>query len=186
MSTAPGVARLFVGLPVPPEVGRKLMQLGPRPQQGVRVIAATEMHITLHFLGSMDTGPVRECLRAVTTPAFSLRLDHPGSFAPRGRRRILWVGVVPSPGLLALHALTAGALRGVGFEPEQRPYKPHITLARLKPVAARQLVEDFERRPFRDAGLEFECRRFALFESETAPEGARYSVIESYPLTGAG
>jgi 2'-5' RNA ligase len=144
------------------------------------------MHITLHFLGSMETGPVRECLCAVAAPAFSLRLDHPGSFAPRGGGRILWVGVVPSSGLSALHALTAEALRGVGFEPEQRPYKPHITVARLKPRAARQWVDDFERRPFGDAGLEYECERFALFASETAPEGARYTVIESYPLTGAG
>jgi 2'-5' RNA ligase len=182
VSPVPGVARLFVGLPVPPEVALTLERLGPRAQEGVRPIPAADMHITLHFLGGMEVAPVRECLRGVKTPAFSLRLGSPGSFAPRGKRRVLWVGVLPAAELVALHGLTGEALGAVGFEPEQRPFRPHITVARLKARAPEQIVGRFENQSFTAAGLEFECCRFGLFQSETAPEGARYSLIDSYSL----
>jgi 2'-5' RNA ligase len=184
--TAPaGVARLFVGLPVPKAVARMLARFAPPAGQGVRPIAASDMHLTLHFLGSMETAPVSESLHAVAAAAFSLRLERLGVFAPRGRRRILWVGVEPAAELLSLHELTATALGAVGYEPERRAYKPHITLARLSGEAAPAVLEAFESQPFGDAGHEFPCRRFALYESVTAPAGARYRIIESFPLGAA-
>lgn len=162
-----------------------LAQFAPPAGRGVRAIAASDMHLTLHFLGRMETAPVSESLRAVVAAAFSLRLERLGLFAPRGRRRILWVGVEPTPELTALHERTAAALGAVGFEPERRAFEPHITLARLNRAAAPEIPEAYERQVFGDAGHELPCDQFALYESVTAPEGARYRILESYPLAEA-
>jgi len=160
-----------------------LFHFGPPAQEGVRLIAEPDMHVTLHFLGSIETEPVRECLRAVDMPAPSLRLDCPGHYSQRGRRRILWVGVHPADQLVALHARTGEALRAVGFEYERRSYQPHITLARLNAKASRDIVAKFENQQFGEIRRDFECEQFALFESETAADGARYRIVESFPLT---
>ncbi len=184
MSAPPGVARLFVALPIPMAIAGSLVGFAPPDGRSVRAIAASDLHLTLHFLGSMETAPVSDVLRAVSAAAFTLRLGCLGCFAPRGRRRILWVGVEPAAQLMALHERTAAALDAVGFEPERRTFRPHITLARLKGAAAEEILETFERQRFDDEGQEFSCRQFALYESVTAPAGARYRIIESFPLAG--
>jgi 2'-5' RNA ligase len=82
----------------------------------------------------------------------------------------------------ALHAATAAALESVGYEREMRPWQPHVTLARLTGTATRSIVEAFERAPPPAAPVEFACGQFALFESETRPEGASYRALERFPL----
>lgn len=154
----------------------------PPPGDAVRRIAPADMHLTLHFLGRAETGVVSRALRPVRGTQLDIRLGRPGHFALRGRKTVLWIGVEPTPSLLALHTTLGAALGAAGFEPESRPYVPHITLARLGPKAPRDLVPAFERQATAGGPAGFTAERFALFASETAPEGARYRVLESFPL----
>jgi 2'-5' RNA ligase len=175
-------ARLFVALPLPVAVTGALAAIQPRAEDGVRLIPPADMHLTLHFLGAADIEAVSRALAVVHMPAFTLRLNEPGHFSPRGRKTILWCGVLPSNELQALHRATAEALEAAGFATEKRPYQAHVTVARLDASLPRTLVDTFE------AGLpgpdppEFECTRFALYESETHATGARYRILESYSL----
>lgn len=186
MSEAPAIARLFVALPLSSPISQTLTRIQPPKQIGVRPVNETDLHITLHILGSSEIDSASEALRNVSAAPFSIAFKRPGHFSLRGRRTILWVGVEPVDELIALHAKTADALRGVGFEPETRPYLPHVTLARLAANAPRSLVESFEQASLPDGKIEIECSQFALYASETAPEGARYRVLDSYPLAAAG
>lgn len=140
------------------------------------------MHITLHFLGRAEVGAVSQALKAVVAPSFTIRFGQPGHFSLRGGKTILWAGIEPSDALLGLHRATAEALEAVGFEPESRRYQPHLTLARLARSAPRTLVDAFERNSLRVA---FDCERFALFASQTHPDGARYQVLSSFDLDQA-
>jgi len=174
--------RLFVGIELPESIGTALARLGPAQAPGVRAMRADEMHVTLHFIGDADPAPVRTALAAVTAPPFEVAVRGTGRFDQRGGRAILFAGVVPSAELTALHAAVGRALAPTGFMPERRRFRPHVTVARLRPAADRGLA-----RAWLAAGSDsdfgaFVARRFVLFDSVTTADGARYVELEAYAL----
>lgn len=162
-----------------------LAGLNPAPTKGVRPVADAGMHITLHFIGRADVETIRQSLSAIRENAFPVLIGRPGEFRLRGQRRILYMSVEPSQALLRLHAQVGSVLESDGFRPETRPYHPHVTLARLGAGAPRDVLAKLEAAALADAAREFLCKNFALFASETAPEGARYRIVRNYPLSGA-
>jgi len=176
-------ARLFVALPVPPQVASVLARLRPLPEDGVRPVADADLHITVHFLGDFEIGPVSRALASVAASGFGVRFDAPGLFSLRNRRKVLWLGVEMSEPLLDLHRMIATALEPVGFRPEQRPYRPHLTLARLSPKAPPKLLEAVADTILPARGAGFRCHEFALYSSETRSDGARYAIIDRFALT---
>jgi 2'-5' RNA ligase len=177
---------LFVAVPVPESMAGQLAKLLPYVGEGVRAIVATDFHVTLHFLGSREISGVSSALQTVEAASFSIRLTRPGVFRLRNRKTILMVGVEPVAGLIDLHRQTATALETVGFVPERRPYVPHITLARLSPKARRGLVDTFCAASLPPGSDEFSCGQFALYASETAPDGACYRILEHWSLVRPG
>lgn len=184
MQILPGMERLFVALPLPAATAGSLDALRPAAGFDQRPIATEDLHVTLHFIGSAEPAVVGQSLAETTMPAFDLVLGKPGHFGRRGRRRILWIGIEPSAPLHELHARVAAALAATGFEPEPRPYIPHVTLARLGPRAPARIVSSFEKTPLPDSARRFHCACFALYASRMPAEGARYSILETYALIG--
>jgi 2'-5' RNA ligase len=94
---------------------------------------------------------------------------------------VLWVGIRGEDALGRLERLAAGfehAARTAGFAAENRPFRPHLTLARASRTgravlpAAREFVSE----------VALEVDRVKLFRSELLPGGARYSVLETFPF----
>ena len=105
---------------------------------GGRPVPEANIHLTLAFLGDVPEARMPELeaiAQAVRFPAFELALDRLGSFR---RARVAWIGcgVVP-PGLLSLESDLSARLRDAGFPLEDRPYAPHVTLARKAAHAVR-------------------------------------------------
>lgn len=138
--------------------------------RAARRVPPEKMHITLAFMGDTPAEQQR-CFESaadeVTGAAFSLTLDHFGHFP---RPRVFWFGPSEVPAALsALAEELASALQPCGFEPEHRPYRPHITLARKvirKPIAE-------------PVPVHWACEEFCLVESA----GGRYSVLQRWQLT---
>lgn len=90
-----------------------------------------DLHMTLHFLGATAEARVQglvELGARVAVGGFSLVLDEIGHWP---RPKVLWAAPSSPPGeLLALHTQLGEGLKGLGFAPERRPYRPHVTLAR--------------------------------------------------------
>jgi 2'-5' RNA ligase len=175
-------ARHFVALPIPVQIARPLVATQPAAADGVRLLDVSELHLTLHFLGTFETARARAALASVRAGCFEVVLTAPGTFGSRGKRTILWYGVAGSPGLLALHAAVGQALTTVGYRPESRRYFPHITLARLGAAAPRGIASAFAELTALPGPPAFTCRSFALYVSETLRAGARYTIVETYPL----
>lgn len=157
---------------------------------GLRWTAPEQWHVTLRFLGSVDDpGPVRAALVAVeATAADVIAVEATGAKAPveapveavlgpevgRFGRTVLHV---PVRGLEGLATAVAAATAHVGDPLDDRPFTGHITLARsrrggvdLRPwcgtaVAGRWRVEEL-----------------TLVESHLGPGGARYDVLDRFPL----
>ena len=174
--------RLFVALPLPPALGDALARLAPASAPGIRPQAAADLHVTLHFLGMAAVDSTRAALRPVAAPAFAVALTLPGQFFARGHPRTLFAGVAPAAPLRELHAMLGRRLEAAGFEPDSRPFVPHVTLARLGKDASADAIAEFLKQALPPEVLRFDCREFALYASETRADGARYRVLERYPL----
>lgn len=176
--------RLFAGLQLPDSVIARLTGLGGGVP-GARWQQPEQVHLTLRFIGNVDGGmfdDVRYALaRAGNGDAFDLQLSGVGNFGEGRRARAIWVGLLESAPLTALQARIESVLVRAGLEPEQRKFKPHVTLARLKNPdmdrVRRFLSENamFRSEPFRvDA--------FHLYSSQLSHNGSIYRIEESYPL----
>lgn len=169
--------RLFFAL-WPDEGTRAALAQSARPLLDActgRPVPAANYHVTLAFLGSVPTGrlePVRAAAGTVRAAAFELGFDSHGHWS---RARVAWLGCRQPPAAAGVLARSLwDALAPLDFEPEPRPFRPHLTVLRdcrgckwqgpLAPV----------RWPVRD---------FVLLCSETLPEGARYEIIQRWPLS---
>jgi 2'-5' RNA ligase len=100
----------------------------------VRWSRPEQLHLTVQFLGEADPAPILAAAQALPRPgALDLEVAGLGTFGGR-RPRVVWAGV-RGPGLEALVALAGAlgqAMAGVGFAPEARAYRPHVTLGRVR------------------------------------------------------
>jgi 2'-5' RNA ligase len=171
-----------VALPLPPALRDALACLAPAAGPGIRPLSPDDLHVTIHFLGMADIAGAKGALAAVAAPAFSATLTLPGQFFARGHPRTLFAGVAPDAPIRVLHAEAGRRLEAAGFALDSKPYVPHITLARLAETASADVIALFLRQRLPPEALRFDCREFALYASDTLPEGARYRVLERYPL----
>lgn len=174
--------RLFVALDLPDQLKQELIRLQPVPQRGVRLTKPEQLHITLHFLGETELEPVTAALATVSSTAFSLRLEGVGRFANRRGPTILWAGIRPSAPLTALHSAIGNALRSTGYLPEDRPYSPHITLARCEPGTPKNIIQEFLERHIQWASPDVSVTEFALYSSRLTPQGSIYQRLKSFEL----
>ena len=174
--------RLFVAIR-PPERIRALLLGTMGGISGARWQSDDQIHLSLRFIGEVDRHRAEDAgaaLAGIHHPRFEVAINGIGAFERRGQPETVWAGVAPHEPLKALHKKVDQAMARVGIEPDQRAYLPHITLARLKRSSGsvRNLLEA-------SGGLRsepFSVDQFALFESQLTPEGAVYTVVESYEL----
>jgi 2'-5' RNA ligase len=185
--------RLFVALEIPEAVRRELARrvAGLRERLPRASWVDPEMaHLTLLFLGETPADRV-PALSAKLREAFAkhppmtLRLSGGGTFPPKRPARVAWVGLDAPDELADVQAdAVAAAVEAVGFEPEDRPFKSHVTLARCDPNWPRDAAEKFAAAFPGEVGPPFRVDRGVLMESKLSPRGARYSVVEAFPLEG--
>jgi 2'-5' RNA ligase len=164
--------RLFVAVWPPDDVLEAIAGLDRPTVDGLRWTGREQWHVTLRFLGPVDDAtPVVEALRAAGAGAREVDAVL-GPAVDRFGRRILHV---PVAGLGPLAAAVRRATAHLGRPPDDRPFRGHITLARSTSVDLRRL-----------AGAAVQGRwtvsRMSLVESILSPAGARYSVLETFPL----
>jgi len=153
---------------------------------GWRWLDPSGIHLTLRFLGEVDEAvdaAARRGWRAAAASSFRcrVRLEGLGCFPPRGRPSVLWVGVAetgPDRQLARLAANVESAARDAGFEPLRRPFLPHLTLARSG--KSRPAMPPDERGFTSRAKIEID--RLTLFRSELLRTGARYTVLDRWPV----
>jgi 2'-5' RNA ligase len=186
--------RLFVAAKVPREVLDRLVraqrELGGRTGSSVRWVRPEGIHLTLKFLGEVEeeaAGRIGETLGAIGSSGFPVACRGIGFFPNRSRPRIVWAGLEePSGRLGELHREVEQRLEPLGFARESRPFHPHLTLGRSRSQRGeRRLVEAAD--PLAgEAFGEFSVSEIHLFQSRLLPDGARYTVLETVPLTGEG
>jgi len=195
--------RLFVAVPLPGPARAAVealvarVRLAPEPAPGqrrdtqdVRWVRMDGLHLTLRFLGPTDPARLPQARSAVTAAAagvasFEMGLAGAGAFPNPARPRVLWLGL--GRGLEALEALSvrlSRALADCGWPHDDRPVRPHLTLARSDGVAAGSLVAGRLLAAAVNLDLTWTADRIVLFESQTGGGPARYLPLLEVPLAG--
>ena len=154
MKERQGTIRSFIAIELTDEARGALARLQDRleeifPANTVRWTAPKNIHLTLHFLGGLrvdHVDQVRSTVRDVVathTPC-SLTLSNLGCFPNTRRPRIVWVGLSGETQLLVALQRELGERlnRAIGFEPESRPYSPHLTIGRIKKGLTQQRLRE--------------------------------------------
>jgi len=185
--------RLFLALELSEEARAALSrarEIFARSLTGWRFVDPAAVHLTLRFLGEVDPEKDRAHRRAWGSAVCGFapvrfQLTGAGVFPGPARPRVLWIGVREDPPEGRIEEIARaleGAARAEGFPPEDRPFHPHLTLARAR--------RDVHATPPRDAvgelGATVECAEVVLFRSDLGPAGARYSPLDAFPLAGTG
>lgn len=182
--------RLFIAVPVPDAVRARVQQVQDRfKEAGVRAswVRPDAMHITLLFLGDTPLDRLPDLEKALTeaarTSPFQVRVQGAGAFPNPARARVVWLGLHDEGHLSALAQALRAALPSDGsLTWDPKPFRPHLTLARLRapsPAIPQALgaLADAE-------GVSFPVDRVVLYQSVLAPEGASHTALAWRPLSG--
>jgi 2'-5' RNA ligase len=180
--------RLFVAVDVPDDlrdtIESEIVDRLRDQVPGARWTRPEGRHLTLKFLGNVEDDRVPVITEAVRSAAgrhaaFEASFTEIGGFPNTRRPRVLWIGI--GEGAEALSALAGSveaAVEPLGFEPEGRPFRGHLTLARF-PKPQRIELPSVVVPPNR-----FAVGEVTLFQSRLHPKGARYTPLERLPLSG--
>jgi 2'-5' RNA ligase len=183
------VIRAFIAVPLDSKIIDKIAGATTelKPQlTGVRWIAPANFHLTLKFLGGIDSTMVERieaCLREQLSlfPRFSINAKGLGVFPGPKRPRVLWVGLTGDQ-LVSLASKVDCALQPLGFAPETRKFTPHLTIGRWRqaeaPKSLGRQLENWRAYEFGKSNVE----SVNLIQSVLAPEGASYNRLATVPL----
>lgn len=181
--------RLFVALDIPPDVRSAIAGLIARVEKtcrGARWVRVQSMHITLKFIGEVQDEKVEPIRRALSdvhaVAAVEMNFRGTGFFPNAKHPRVFWAGIEATPNLGELAAEIERRLEVVGIPREQRPFKPHLTLARFK-------SEDGLPRLHEALAAAGPCEfgrtmasEFHLYQSELKAGGAVHTRLATFPF----
>jgi len=179
--------RVFSAVELPDHVRERLREHVQQLREAVPDAAASwtrveNIHLTLKFFGNVHVDRIPAISDAVSRAVkefstFRIGVGGTGVFPKPSRAQVLWIGVNdPSGELSSLQRQLEIECAKKGFDKEDRAYRPHLTIARLrKPEGARQLADAHLQMKFEPIEIEF--NELVVFRSELSSKGSRYTAI---------
>jgi|SRR5579871_1404614 len=180
--------RLFTALDLPGDVIENLSGLLDRlrPTARIQWSVPANLHVTTKFIGNWPDeqfDELKQGLQQIEPRApIAVRIRNLGFFPNARSPRVFWCGI-EAPGLEDLATATDKATSPLGIPSENRPFSPHLTLARIKePVNLDRLRQTTEALPLLDFGS-FEANSFFLYQSQLRPTGSVYTKLAEFPFS---
>lgn len=192
MKEASQVWRVFCAVELPQEVKARLEDHIGRVRKEVPEAAASwsrveNIHLTLKFFGNVAVDRIPAISAAAERvvrefSAFQIGVGGTGVFPRPSRAQVLWIGVDDLSGKLsALQERLEEECAAEGFPKEDRAYRPHLTIARIrKQEGARRLAEAHLHMEFE--AIQIDIKEVVVFRSELSPKGSRYTPISRVSL----
>lgn len=186
--------RLFVALDIPREA-RDLISSGVASVHlrigGARWVDPGNLHLTLKFIGAYTEEGLPRLEKGIRAAGercapFRAALGGCGAFPSRRRSRVIWVGMCEGAEEAGAVARKLDArLEDAGVRREDRPFRGHITLARLKqPADCSSALEELELCLGELSGIAFDVDEMVLYRSILGPKGPTYVELQRTPLGG--
>ena len=186
--------RAFLAIDPPEEIFKEIIKIQERLRKAIqgdmRWVRPEGMHLTLKFFGYVYDSDVANISHVVKNnvanmKTLMLNVRSMGAFPSVNRPRVLWLGIDgDTDALINLQAEIDAALEGYGFKKEDRPFRPHLTLARIKEYKGLiGLAETVKKNEDYNAGS-FSVSGLTLFKSDLKPTGAIYTKLAHFPFPG--
>jgi len=196
VSHSPEQLRSFIAIELPEEAKEGLARLRKELERDehrfVKWVDPKGIHLTLKFLGNIPSERVTEITEAVQKAAqgispFLLEISGLGAFPSLKQVRVFWVGITGEVDKLSkLQQDIDSALTVLGFAKEERPFTPHLTLARIRegtsPPQRRSFGELVGSTAFEDK-YPVQVRAVRLMRSQLTPAGAVYTCLSVVGLS---
>jgi 2'-5' RNA ligase len=180
--------RLFVGLDLPPATVGSLEALLNRLRPAARIqwSPPANLHITTKFIGEWPEEKLDQLKAALGAlpprQPVSVRIQGLGFFPNARAPRVFWCGI-EAPGLAELAEETDRATETLGIARENRPFSPHLTLARIKErINMDPLQQAIASLPSTEFG-QFTAPGFFLYRSQLRPSGSVYTKLAEFPFS---
>jgi 2'-5' RNA ligase len=181
--------RAFIAVDLAPLPALEPFLKGLSGVRGLKPVDAAYLHVTLKFLGDAEETLVPRIEAAIRSSCegitpFEVEVLGSGTFPPKGSARVVWAGLKGAEPLAAIASRLERSLEPLGFAPENRGFKPHLTLARVKDQSISSTV--------RSIAASYETSKFGakavaevlLKKSVLRPQGPEYSTVVTVPLIG--
>ena len=179
--------RLFIAIEIPDNIRAGFASLlkefrAIAPQ--VKWVRAENLHVTLKFLGETESaklGALQNVLSGLrSTDPVNLEFRGLGFFPNEKRPRVFWAGMEASANLKTLAADIDQAVHRLGFPLEDRPFAPHLTLARFQPPGIPPKLLQAVREKSAQAFGSLRTGETHLIESKLKPTGAEYTTVQTF------
>ncbi len=184
--------RVFCAVELPDVVRARLEDHVGRLRKDVPDAAASwsrveNIHLTLKFFGNVEVKRSQKISEAAERavrefPPFQIGVGGTGVFPRASRPQVLWIGVSdPSGQLSGLQEKFENECAAEGFEKENRAYRPHLTIARLRrPEGTRELADAHLKMQFEL--MQIDLKEVVIFRSELSPKGSKYTQLTKHQL----
>jgi 2'-5' RNA ligase len=156
----------------------------------VRWVNPEKIHLTLKFFGNIEESRIDPIFTSIEEPIrntlpFSLKVRGVGVFPHLKNPRVIWMGLVDEREVfISFQKQIEIQLEKIGFQPEDRPFHPHLTLGRMKSSRGKEeLVGKMERHKEEEFG-DLKVERVVLFKSDLKPSGPIYTSLKEMKLGG--
>lgn len=183
--------RAFLALALPPDIcgqiGRVQKRLQLQWRGSVRWVNPRDVHLTLKFFGAItarDIPVIRAAVGGVTSHVAPLTLTvcQLGVFPNTKKPRVIWLGLQGDVATLISLQRDIDTRLAAGFASEERPFRPHLTVGRVKTPQALSGLAEAVAQGVEFAAGSFNAHELTLMQSELTPRGAVYTVLERFPL----
>jgi 2'-5' RNA ligase len=179
--------RVFIALDIPEEICARMTEYMERARKlatDARWARVEGLHVTLKFIGEVNDARVQEmkaALNGIKAESFVVNFTGVGFFPNAKGARVFWIGVNGGDALSTLACSVDAALERIGFAREEKPYHPHLTLARASSHPLRELQPLLNDSPPQFGTMT--AREFFLYQSQPQRGGSRYTKLEKFSLS---
>ncbi len=183
--------RTFIAIEIPENIRIKIFRFSEQcrniQSKNIKYVERDNLHITLKFLGETGVDIIDKLsldLKKIKIEKFDLNMKNTGAFPNIIFPKVIWAGIGNSDTLNRLFTEIENTAVKQNFKKEDRNFNPHLTLARVKGNASKELIEFIKSNGDIEFG-NFTVHEFCLFESKLMREGPVYSKYSTFQLIGA-
>jgi 2'-5' RNA ligase len=183
--------RSFLAIELPKSILKKIDEVQGdlrSTHADVRWVNPEKIHLTIKFFGSVEESRIDSIFKSIEEPIrdtspFSIKVRGIGAFPNLRNPRVIWMGLADGREvLISLQKQIEAQLEKIGFEPEDRPFEPHLTLGRMKSSRGKEeLVGRMEKHKEEEFG-DLKVERVVLFKSDLRPSGPIYTPLGDVKL----